>query len=177
MVAFKIILSQFSGYGLEPSQTISAVNDRLYRDNQDNLTLSCWYGVIDLETGKVTAVNAGHETPLLINGDDVKDVPEDDCVFIIGMMSGMPFPQYEFYLHENEKLFLYTDGAFKNRNPEGLKYNKGELEKSLKGADGCRMAVAKAQEAVNMFTQQVKIPSPIQFLINLLTTQKNLLLK
>jgi sigma-B regulation protein RsbU (phosphoserine phosphatase) len=153
MVAFKIILSQFSGYGLEPSQTISAVNDRLYRDNQDNLTLSCWYGVIDLETGKVTAVNAGHETPLLINGDDVKDVPEDDCVFIIGMMSGMPFPQYEFYLHENEKLFLYTDGAFKNRNPEGLKYNKGELEKSLKGADGCRMAVAKAQEAVNMFTK------------------------
>lgn len=152
MVAFKIILTQFSGYGLDPGRTISAVNDRLYRDNADDLSLSAWYGVIELSTGRVTAVNAGHEAPLLIDREEVREIPEDDCVFIIGLTEKMPFPQYEFILSPGQLLFLYTDGVT-NAEGEGKEaYGRERLADSLQGAKDARDAVGRAEDALRRFT-------------------------
>lgn len=156
MVAFKLVLTQFSGYGLEPSETIYAVNNRLFRDNSDDLTLSCWYGVLDLSTGEVTAVNAGHEPPFIIGKEGVKRIPSDLPVWIVGMMEGMPFTQYEFSLHSGEKLFLYTDGALNAKNESGASFGEERLISSIQGAAGAEEAVRSAEAAINSFSQDTK---------------------
>lgn len=81
MVAFKIILSQIASYGLPPSKIMEIVNNRLSRYNEDDLTLSAWFGVYEISTGRVTAVNAAHECPLIVSKNGVREVEEDICGF------------------------------------------------------------------------------------------------
>ncbi len=75
---------RIASYGLPPSKIIEVVNNRLSRYNEDDLTLSAWFGIYEISTGRVTAVNAGHECPLMVSGDGLKEIDKDICGFIIG---------------------------------------------------------------------------------------------
>ena len=126
MVAFKIILSQIASYGLPPSKIMEIVNNRLSRYNEDNLTLSAWFGVYEISTGRVTAVNAAHECPLIVSGNGVKEIEEDICGFILGLSEGISYSEYSFTLESGSHLFLYTDGILNaaGRSEEPFGYDR-----------------------------------------------------
>ncbi len=131
MVAFKIILSQIASYGLPPSKIMEVVNNRLSRYNEDDLTLSAWFGIYEISTGRVTAVNAGHECPLIVSKDGIKEIEEDVCGFIIGMAEGMSFPEYSFSLEPDSHLFLYTDGILNAVNSSGESFGYDRMIKVI----------------------------------------------
>lgn len=101
----------------------------------------------------------GHMASNLLPGEkrlddreEVREIPEDDCVFIIGLTEKMPFPQYEFILSPGQLLFLYTDGVT-NAEGEGKEaYGRERLADSLQGAKDARDAVGRAEDALRRFT-------------------------
>ncbi len=135
MVAFKIILSQIASYGLSPSKILEIINNRLSRYNEDDLTLSAWFGIYEISTGRVTAVNAGHECPLMVSGDGVKEIEENICGFIIGLTEGMTYPEYTFTLDKGSHLFLYTDGILNAENEKGEAFGYERMIKAISAAN------------------------------------------
>lgn len=148
MVAFKIYLASELSMGFSVEKLMELLNTRLTRSNEDNLSLSAWYGVYEISTGKISAVNAGHEEPLLLKKGSAYVCPEDNKSFLMGIFEGMNYTGYEFTLDPGDALFLYTDGLLKASNLDGDLYTidmikKGMEENSDKDAEGLIAALQK----------------------------------
>ncbi|MCR5024765.1 MAG: serine/threonine-protein phosphatase [Lachnospiraceae bacterium] len=126
---------RIASYGLPPSKIIEVVNNRLSRYNEDDLTLSAWFGIYEISTGRVTAVNAGHECPLMVSGDGLKEIDEDICGFIIGMTEGISYQEYSFSLEPGSHLFLYTDGILNAVNSAGESFGYDRMIKAISEAN------------------------------------------
>ena len=152
MVAFKILIRHYAELRLPPAKLLSAINSYLYDNNEDDLTLSCWYGEYEIGTGHITAVNAGHETPVIIRGGSAFPIPEDRPGWMVGMMSGVNFREYEFELKKDDALFLYTEGSSGAENANGERFTSEQICEVIAGADSAMDAVARLQAAVTRFT-------------------------
>ena len=56
-----------------PSRIMQALNKQLCRDNDANMFVTFFSGVLDLKSGKLRFCNAGHDRPLVV-GDTVEEL-------------------------------------------------------------------------------------------------------
>jgi sigma-B regulation protein RsbU (phosphoserine phosphatase) len=134
MVAFKLYLAGELSMGFTPSEIMGVVNNRLARSNEDDLCLSAWYGVYEISTGKVTAVNAGHETPILCKGGVAEPVPGEAVSYLMAVMEGIKYESYEFYLDPGDCFVLFTDGVIKAADDKGQTFMPERISQVLAGA-------------------------------------------
>ncbi len=111
MMAAKIILQSCAMLGNSPGEILTKTNEAICSNNQENMFVTVWVGMLELSTGKLTAANAGHEYPVLKNPDGSFAVYKDRHGFVIGGMAGVRYKEYELTLSPGAKLFLYTDGV------------------------------------------------------------------
>ncbi len=121
MMASRIIIANNAMMGKTPAQILTDTNSAVCANNKEDMFVTVWLGILDLSTGKLTAANAGHEFPVLKQGDGEFVLYKDKHGFVIGGMDGMRYKEYEISLQPGAKLFLYTDGV-----PEATDAN-GEL--------------------------------------------------
>lgn len=97
--------------GKSPAEVLSATNEQICANNREEMFVTVWFGILDLETGKITAANAGHEFPMVKSTDGDFELLKDHHGFVIGGMEGMKYKEYEIQMNPGSKLFLYTDGV------------------------------------------------------------------
>ena len=109
--------------GLPLDEVMARVNDALSRDNDANMFVTAWMGVIDLETGEVTFVNAGHNPPIYLgrSGNGEHKFVRERSGMMLGAMPGLKYRLHTLHLSPGDMLYLYTDGI--TEQPDG----KGEL--------------------------------------------------
>ncbi len=131
MTIFKLYLAGELTMGFSVSEIISVVNNRLARSNEDDLSLSAWYGVYEISTGKITAVNASHESPLIQSKDGIH-LPENEVIsYPLAVMENITYHSYEFTLEPGERLLLYTDGAVDAVNSSGEHFTEEMMKQVL----------------------------------------------
>ena len=111
MMASKMLIRNYAEMGLSPAEVIGHTNERICQSNTSSMFVTVWYGVLELSTGRVTAVNAGHEYPVIKHPDGSFELFRDKHNFIVGALSGRTYKGYEFTLEKGSTLFLYTDGV------------------------------------------------------------------
>ena len=110
MMTSKSILQSAAKLGHSASEILTKANDALCADNQVDMFVTVWIGILDVHTGKVTAANAGHEYPAIMQNGEFT-LMMDKHGFVLGGMEGVPYTEYEFEMKPGDKLFLYTDGV------------------------------------------------------------------
>ena len=112
MMASMIILQGAARNNGSPSEILKQTNDIICANNQQEMFVTVWLGILEISTGKLTAANAGHEYPVISEkpGSPFK-LLKDKHGFVIGGMPGMKYKDYELQLEPGAKLFLYTDGV------------------------------------------------------------------
>ena len=111
MMMAKIIISNIAQMGIAPHEVLEKANERICMNNDEDMFVTVWFGIITISTGHVIAANAGHEYPVLQNEDGVFELFHDRHGFVIGGMEGVRYKDYEFDLKKGKTLFLYTDGV------------------------------------------------------------------
>ncbi len=111
MMISKILVQNFAMTGRSPAQVLQAVNNQICSNNREEMFVTVWFGVLDTETGIITAANAGHEYPVLMQSGGRFELLKDKHGFVIGAMDGVRYKEYELKLTQGSKLFLYTDGV------------------------------------------------------------------
>ncbi len=111
MMSSKILIENIALMGPEPAQVLERANAQICKNNVTDTFVTVWYGVLEISTGKVKAANAGHEYPILKGKDGKFEIFKDKHGFVLGVMEGMKYRQYEFEMEHGDTLFLYTDGA------------------------------------------------------------------
>ena len=121
MMASRIILASNAKQGKSPAAILESTNETICQNNREEMFVTVWLGILELSTGRLTAANAGHEYPVLMQPGGKYELIKDKHGFVIGGMEGMKYKEYELELRPGSKLFLYTDGV-----PEATDA-KGEL--------------------------------------------------
>ncbi|MDO5702326.1 MAG: SpoIIE family protein phosphatase [Lachnospiraceae bacterium] len=111
MMMAKIIISNFAQLNITPHEVLERANDRICINNDEDMFVTVWFGVMTISTGHVIASNAGHEYPVLQNENGVYELFRDKHGFVIGGMPGVRYKDYEFDIKKGRTLFLYTDGV------------------------------------------------------------------
>ena len=110
MMASKIILQSCAMLGKSPAEILEKTNEAVCSNNQAEMFLTVWLGILEISTGKLTAANAGHEYPMLKHADGRFELLRDRHGFIIGGMEKVQYKEYELFLEPGAKIFVYTDG-------------------------------------------------------------------
>ena len=119
MMTTKTQIRNYAMAGLSPAKVMEAVNEQVCSGNNEYMFVTVWFGVLDLATGVITAVNAGHEYPALMPAGIHFNVFRDQHGLIAGAMPETLYKEYEIKLEPGSKLFLYTDGLTEARNADG----------------------------------------------------------
>ena len=118
MMASKIIISNNAMLGKSPAEILTDTNETICGHNREEMFVTVWLGILELSTGKLTAANAGHEYPVLMQPNGNFELVKDKHGFIIGGTKGIKYKEYEIVLQKGAKLFLYTDGVPEATNAE-----------------------------------------------------------
>jgi len=110
MVVSKILLAQNALMKKTPAEILADSNNAICSNNPEEMFVTAWVGILELSTGKVTAANAGHEYPILMQPGRKFQLMKDPHGFVLGGMEDLFFKNYEFRMQPGAKLFLYTDG-------------------------------------------------------------------
>ena len=107
------------------------VNNILCEANRENLFITAFEGLIDLETGIMTYVNAGHEFPYIYRKGKTWEAQQMKAGFVLGGMDGIKYTLGEFKLEPGDKFFEYTDGVTEATNSKNELYGMDRLKVAL----------------------------------------------
>lgn len=103
-----------------PAQMATVLNDAIAPENETNMFVTMFIGVLNLEDGNFTYCNAGHNPPILALPDRGAAFHEVEPNVPIGILSGFEFTEQSLQLPDHAAFFLYTDGVneAENKNSE-----------------------------------------------------------
>ncbi len=158
MMASKIMVQNFALMGYSPKEVLTRVNKQICMNNQDEMFVTIWFGILDLETGIITASNGGHEKPILKSPDGHFEVFEDKHNLVVGFFANTPYSEYQIQLEKGSKLFLYTDGVPEARNAGeqfGMDRTLKTLQKyeNLNPTDLCKGVVSDVMKYIGDYPQ------------------------
>jgi sigma-B regulation protein RsbU (phosphoserine phosphatase) len=166
MVAFKIYLNSQLSMDITLESKIETVNDLLCWKNADNLCLSAWFGLYEISTGTLKAVNAGHESVVIFDGEKA-DICEKEVVsYLLGIIDGMKYQSYEIKLNPGDKLLIYTDGVTDSVNSDGVPYGIERLKSCLETTSGknCEETVGILERDFSEFAKGSRLTEDASFL-------------
>ena len=154
MMISKVILQSYAMLGQSPSEILNKTNEAICSSNQEDMFVTVWIGILEISTGKITAANAGHEYPALMQ-DGKFALLRDKHGLVLGGMEGILYVDYEIMLHPGDKLFLYTDGIPEASDGDYNMFGTdGMLEALNKDVDSTpRETLNNVQEAVESFVK------------------------
>ena len=133
-----------------PSEVAALLNDELCKNNEDCVFITLLVGFLDVATGRLDYVNAGHLPPLRAGGDGVAtDQAQADPP--IGVMDHLAFSDRSLQLAEGETLVLVTDGLPEMENDNREMYSSARLV-----ADCMALAGLAAEPFSSALVERVK---------------------
>ena len=137
MMRSMILIRNIARDGISPKNVLAEVNEELCSSNEEKMFVTVWFGILDLESGKLTASNGGHEYPFIKKPGGSYEIFKDKHGLVLGAMDGVPYSEYEMMLEPGSSLFVYTDGV-----PEA-----SDSEDRLFGMDRTLLALNKEPDA------------------------------
>ena len=81
---------------------------------------------LDLDTGRLRWVNAGHPAPLILRSGSLLHLPACPPARPLGLQTGKPL-ECETRLQPGDQVLLYTDGIIEARSPQGEFFGEDRL--------------------------------------------------
>ena len=97
-----------SSHESNPALIMRSLNETAARNNDRNMFVTFFIGVLDLPTGRLRYCNAGHDAPMVV-GKQVSMLPVESNL-PLGVVEDFMYEGQETILEPNTSLFLYTDG-------------------------------------------------------------------
>ncbi|MCD8154920.1 MAG: SpoIIE family protein phosphatase [Clostridiales bacterium] len=127
MVIGKTLIKDHTLPDRDLGEVFTRVNDLLCEANSEGLFITAFEGVLDLATGELDFVNAGHEMPFLCKKGGSYEPYKIRPGFVLAGMEGMRYRGGSMTLDVGDRLFQYTDGVTEAMNADGELYGMKRL--------------------------------------------------
>ena len=144
MMRAKALIKSVAQTGKQIGQVFEEANDALCEGNSSNTFVTVWAGELNVRTGHVSYVNAGHNPPIVRLGGKVEYLRSRPSL-VLGAMAGARYRVQELQLEPGDAIYLYTDGIVEQHNAAGELYGENRLIETVSGCakrrDGLLSAV------------------------------------
>ena len=134
MMRAKMTIKSLAETGADVHTILSEANAKLCEGNEAGMFVTAWLGIVDMRTGLLSYANAGHNPPLLRNGQGSFEYLKTRANFVLAGMEGAPYRKHEIQLLPGDEIFLYTDGVTEATNIEQELFGETRLLAVLNGA-------------------------------------------
>ena len=131
MMASKIILQSVAMLGSHPAEILNKTNEAICSNNEAEMFVTVWLGILDIPTGRLVAANGGHEYPCIKRPGGKFEIFRDKHALVLGAMDDTVYSEYEMTLEPGTKLFLYTDGLPEASDPDNVLYGMERMVDAL----------------------------------------------
>ena len=112
------------------------MNASLSRNNDENMFVTSWIGILELTTGKLSYCNAGHNPPIIARRETDPELLIGPRSFILGAKEGMKYRMAEIVMEPGDRILLYTDGVTEANDHFDEFYGVERLINCLKNNEG-----------------------------------------
>ncbi len=114
-----------------PSRILSHLNRHLMRVAPHGMFATAWYGIYDPASRRMNYSVAGHPSPFLRRGRDVREL-DTTRGLPLGVDEDDSWTEAEATLRPGDALLLYTDGLIEGVNPAGEPFGKERVVEALR---------------------------------------------
>ena len=131
MMSINIMINIRTCMGGTPSEIMAFVNDNICEHNGENMFITIWLGILEISTGRLTFVNAGHEDMAVYREGGEFELYKTKHNIAVGIQSGMVYKDFEMQLGKGDKIFIYTDGVPEATDPYDTLFNTDRMISAL----------------------------------------------
>ena len=131
MMAINIVINNRASMGGTPAEIMAFVNNNICEHNEANLFVTIWLGILEISTGRLTFVNAGHEEPALYRKGGSFELYKTKHNVAVGVFPDIEYTNYDIQLGRGDKLFVYTDGVPEATDMFDKLYTTGRMLEAL----------------------------------------------
>lgn len=145
MVTAKTLIKDHASLGIPVGQVFTQVNELLCEGNDAGLFVTAFMAVINLKTGRVYTVNAGHNPPMVKRGSVVQDgiaggngqfeYLHTQPGFVLAGLEGYRYKATSFNMYPGDVIYLYTDGVTEATDINNELYGEDRLQVCLNSRD------------------------------------------
>src|SRR5918996_1697494 len=100
-----------------PAEVLQGVNEALFPNIPTNMFVTCFYAILEPNSGRLSYANAGHDLPYLHRNGEAEELRARGMP--LGLMPGMRYEEKETIVHSGQAALLYSDGLVEAHDPEG----------------------------------------------------------
>lgn len=111
-----------------PSRILSVINQSISENNEWNMFVTMFVGILNMDTGELLYCNAGHNAPLFIS-------PQNEVIYLkvkpnlpVGLMNDFNYQEESINLECGSRLLFYTDGVTEAENKVHELFSEQRLE-------------------------------------------------
>ncbi len=131
MVIAKTLIKNHTQTGMTPAEVFTTVNRLLCDGNDAGLFVTAWMGILDINSGELTYVNAGHNPPLIKRADGRFEYLRKKGGLVLAGMDDTKYRQETLTVKSGDRLFLYTDGVTETADAQHRLYGEERLKDFL----------------------------------------------
>jgi serine phosphatase RsbU (regulator of sigma subunit) len=111
-------------------EVLERVNETLVARLPPNMFVTCFYAILDPESGTLSYANAGHDLPYLHRSEGgaeelrARGMP-------LGLMPGMSYEEKETILAPGDSTLIYSDGLVEAHDPQGEMFGFPRLRRLI----------------------------------------------
>ena len=109
-----------------PGKVLSRVNETLLARIPQNMFVTCFYAILEPESGSLTYANAGRDLPYLHRNGDAEELRARGMP--LGLMPGMDYEEKQIILEAGESALFYSDGLVEAHDPNGEMFGFPRLQ-------------------------------------------------
>jgi serine phosphatase RsbU (regulator of sigma subunit) len=126
--------------GYSPGEVLTRVNETLLARIPLNMFVTCFYAILEPNSGSLVYANAGHNLPCCRHEPTGTTTDLSARGMPLGLMAGMSYEEKESVLVRGDGVLFYTDGLIEAHNPQGEMFGTPRLrgllsEHPMAGAD------------------------------------------
>ena len=158
MMVSKIIVKNSAMLGKSAAEILTRTNQAICDNNQAEMFVTVWLGILEISTGTLTAANAGHECPVIKQPDGSFEIFKTKHGLVIGGYDSVKYHEYSIQLEPGTKLFVYTDGLPEAADNENNMFGMDRVLEALnKNADASpQQLLDSVRHSVDEFVQDAE---------------------
>jgi serine phosphatase RsbU (regulator of sigma subunit) len=117
--------------GVSPLMALEEANQRILSESETGFFLSAFYGILDIETGRLIFSNAGHNPPLVYRSGSGEFLSLSTDGIVLGVLDQIALEESEVTFSPADLLICFTDGVTEAMNADLEEFGLGRLQEAI----------------------------------------------
>lgn len=132
---------------------LEKANSLLCRESVNSMFVTVFYGILEIDTGKLIYTDGGHNPPVVIRKSGIVEFLPATGDMVLGIRENAVFHENGLRLGPGDRLFLYTDGVTEAMNDRYELYGEERLLEECRkmAGDSSREMVERIATSVTGF--------------------------